>query len=134
MKDLLQILATYWPSLAILCLSAIPAAYQHAHDHGKLKGWGPIYGFFGQKQYMRKYRIERYMNDGTPIWDKTPAFWGSTTIFSLVTDCYHASQALMRILMSLSVTLAISAPWWAVIAIWWTYAAIHAFFYKILSK
>src|SRR6478736_10374522 len=100
MKDLLQILATYWPSLALLCLSAIPAAYMHVHDHGKLKGWGKPYGFFGWNQQVRKYKWE-----GNVVTDQ-PAFWGSTTFLIFLTDCYHASQALMRILMSLSVTLA----------------------------
>lgn len=83
-------------------------------------------GFFGTTQWMRKYK---YVNNV-----RMPAFLGSTTIFVAYTDAYHASQALMRILMSLSVTLAIGAPWWAIIAIWWTYAGVHAAFYKILSR
>lgn len=118
----------FWPSLALLCLSAIPAAYMHSHDHGKLKYWGHRDGFFGDNQWVRKWKKNTYI----PY--SKPAFWGSTTIFSVVTDAYHASQALMRILMSLSITLAISAPWWAVIAIWWTYAGVHALFYKLLSR
>lgn len=122
-----------WPSLLLLALSAVPAAYQHVHDHGKLKDNGKPTSFFGIEQWKRKYlRHGQYL---TMVYGKEfPAFWGSTTIFSLLTDAYHASQALMRILMSLSVTLAIGAPWWAVIAIWWTYAGIHALFYKLLSR
>lgn len=139
MKDLLLILSAHWPSLLLLSLSAIPAALMHAHDHGKFEGWGKPTGFFGSKQWTRKYKSNPAgANIGVVMADKegnlVPAFWGSTTIFSLFTDAYHASQALMRILMSLSVTLAVSAPWWAVIAIWWTYAGIHALFYKLLSK
>lgn len=126
---------SYWPSLALLCLSAIPAAYMHVHDHGKLKGWGKEDGFFGKKQWLRKWKRDAsgvVMTDkkGNPI----PAFLFSDTILSWLTDGYHSSQALMRILMSLSVTLAIGAPWWSVIAIWWTYAGVHAAFYKLLSR
>jgi hypothetical protein len=99
----------------------------HAHDHGKLKGWGPPEGFFGWNQQARKYKWDgRYK-----LGEKFP---GSTTFLIMFVDAYHASQALMRILMSLSVTLAISAPWWAVIAIWWTYAGVNAAFYKLLSR
>jgi hypothetical protein len=123
---------SHWPSLLLLALSAIPAAYMHAHDHGKLKGCGKFEGFFGIYQYRRKWK--KKVDPKTGILTQEPAFWGSTTIFSLFTDAYHASQALMRILISLSITLAIGAPWWAVIAIWWTYAGVHALFYKILSR
>src|SRR5690349_9546155 len=119
-------LISHWPSLLLLALSAVPASYMHVHDHGKLRDNGRPTSFFGIRQSMRKYR--KFASG--PIEDM-PAFWGSTTIFVFITDAYHASQALMRILMSLSVTLAISAPWWAVIAIWWTYAGIHAAFYKL---
>lgn len=127
MKDLFHILATFWPSLALLCLSAIPAAYMHAHDHGKMKGWGKPSGFFGWNQQSRKYKRD---NNGRQL----PAFWGSTTFFVALTDAYHASQALMRILMSLSVILAIGAPWRAFLVVWLAYATVHAIFYKLLSK
>jgi hypothetical protein len=103
----------------------------HVKDHGKLRWFSKAGdGFFGEYQHERKYKImpNNYRS-------KTePAFWGSTTIFVAYTDAYHASQALMRILMSLSITLAIGAPCWSVIAIWWTYAGVHALFYKILSR
>lgn len=125
-------LISHWPSLLLLALSAVPAAYMHAHDHGKLKGWGRAEGFFGIYQWRRKYKF--ITDKQTGLVREVPAFWGSDTVFPALTDCYHASQAVMRILMSLSVTLAIGAPWWAVIAIWWTYAGIHALFYKLLSR
>lgn len=127
MKDLLSILSAHWPSLLLLALSAVPAAYMHCHDHGKLKGWGPPEGFFGWNQQARKYKWQGRHNLGE-------AFPGSTTFLIFLTDFYHTCQLVMRILMSLSVTLAMNAPWWAVIAIWWTYAGIHALFYKLLSK
>lgn len=116
----------HWPSLLLLALSAVPASFMHAHDHGRFNGWGDPYGFFGRKQDLRKYK-----NRGINL---IPAFWGSTTFLVALTDAYHASQALMRILMSLSITLEIGTPWWTVIAIWWTYAGIHAAFYKLLSR
>jgi hypothetical protein len=134
-----ELILSNWPSLALLCLSAIPAALMHAHDHGKWEGWGKPTGFFGSKQWTRKYKSNPAgANIGVVMADKegnlVPAFWGSTTIFSLFTDSYHASQALMRILMSLSITLAISAPWWSFMLIWVAYATVHAAFYKILSR
>lgn len=128
-----------WPSLLLLALSAVPAAYMHFHDHSDVKGWGKADGFFGPKQWTRKYkRNSRGAALGIVMADSkgslVPAFWGSTTFLVALTDAYHASQALMRVLMSLSVTLAMSVPWWSVIAIWWTYAGVHALFYKILSR
>lgn len=128
MKDLLLILEEHWLSILLLGLSAIPAAYMHCHDHGKLKGWGEPWGFFGWNQQVRKYKW-----DGNVVTDQ-PAFWGSTTIFVMVTDAYHASQAFMRILMSLSLTLAIGAPWYFAGLIWAIYAMIHAIGYKLLSR
>jgi hypothetical protein len=121
-------LISHWPSLLLLALSAVPASYMHVHDHGKLPRRGRADGFFGWNQQVRKYKWVGDFNTGEP------AFWGSETFLIMFVDAYHASQALMRILMSLSVTLAMNAPWWAVITIWWTYAGIHALFYKLLSR
>lgn len=128
MKDLLTIIQSYWTSILLLGLSAIPASYMHCHDHGKLKGWGKPWGYFGWNQQVRKYKWQ-----GDTVTDQ-PAFWGSTTIFVTVTDFYHTCQALMRFLMSLSITMAIVAPWWYAGGIWLIYATIHAIFYKLLSR
>jgi hypothetical protein len=136
----------FWPSLALLCLSAIPAAYMVLHDTGKARWFGDKLSFFGEKQYLRKYKRDPYFTINE--WVKAPdtwyyrffkikykeAFLFSATFLVSFVDAYHSSQLVMRILMSLSITLAISAPWWAVIAIWWTYAGVHALFYKILSQ
>lgn len=139
MKDLLLILQEHWLSILLLGLSAIPASFMHVHDHGKWKGRGKPAGFFGVHQWTRKYkRNARGAEIGVVMADVEgnliPAFWGSTTIFVMVTDAYHASQALMRILMSLSLTLSIGAPWYFAGLIWAIYATIHWLFYKLLSR
>ena len=127
MKHLLQTLITFWPSILLLGLSAIPAAYMHSHDHGKLKGPKDD-GFFGWFQSERKYKK---VNG----WRSTnPSFWGSTTFLVFLTDAYHASQAIMRLLMSLSITLAIGAHWWFAGVTWFIYATIHWAGYKLLSR
>lgn len=128
MKDLISILSAHWPSLLLLALSAVPACYMHVHDHGKLRWFTKGYtSFAGKEQWRRKFKYQG------PT-DTTPAFFGSTTFLVALTDLYHASQALMRILMSLSITLAIGAPWYWFLLIWGAYATIHALFYKLLSR
>lgn len=149
MKDLLLILSAHWPSLLLLALSAIPAAYQHLHDHGKLMSIGRPGGFFSSLQWTRKYKLATMDPDDAymGLFRTAPDNWYyrffkikyqerfplSATLLSLFTDAYHSSQALMRILMSLSITLAMNAPWWAFLVVWVAYATIHAAFYKILS-
>lgn len=129
MKYLLLILQEHWLSILLLGLSAIPAAYMHSKDHGKLLWFSKgLNSFFGLEQHNRKYKNYNIGNQ------KIPAFWGSTTIFVAYTDAYHASQALMRLLMSLSLTLAIGANWWFAGAIWFIYATIHWAGYKLLSR
>lgn len=121
-------LISNWPSLLLLALSAVPACYMHAHDHGKLRWFtkGDT-SFAGKEQWRRKFKYRGRT-------DTTPAFFGSTTFLVALTDLYHASQALMRILISLSVTLAIGAPWWSFLLIWVAYATVHAAGYKLLSR
>lgn len=146
--QLLEILSRFWPSLLLLALSAVPAAYQHAHDHGKIKDIGRPGGFFSTLQWVRKYKAAEFSEAYMGLFRYAPDNWyyrffkikyqerfpGSATFFITIVDAYHASQALMRILMSLSITLAISAPWWTCLLIWAAYATVHWAFYKLLSR
>lgn len=143
---ILETLSSGWPSLLLLALSAVPASYMHAKDHGKLKGLGRAGGFFSNQQDMRKWMPEPGFKN--ILFTPAPNTWYyrffklaykekfplSATFLVLYTDAYHASQALMRILMSLSITLAMNVPWWWAGLIWAAYATVHAIFYKLLSR
>lgn len=147
------ILSENWLSLALLCVSAIPAAYMVLHDTGKARWFGYDKGFFGKMQYTRKYAdySAGYMivgNVSAKIYDPAPdnwyyrffkieykeAFLFSATFLVSFVDAYHTSQLICRILMSLSLTLAIGAPWYFAGVIWVIYATIHWLFYKLLSR
>jgi len=162
MKHLLQTLIDFWPSILLLGISAIPAAYMVLHDTGKAKWFGDPYGYFGEQQWIRKYKSggEYTFQDpgsSTTKWiavrsgtmpTLAPDTWYyrffklkyeewflfSATFLISFTDCYHTSQLICRVLMSLSITLAISAHWWFAVVIWALYATVHAIGYKLLSR
>ena len=138
--QLLHILATYWPSLALLCLSAPFYAYCALHDEGKLKGWGPDEGFFGNNQYRRKYK-KTYPRLAPNTWYyrffKLPykeTYPLSATILAWTTDGYHLFQLVWKALIIDSMAILTPWPWTVFLSGFSAFTFVFALFYKLLSR
>lgn len=144
---------SYWPSLALLCLSAPFYAYCALHDEGKLHGFGPDEGFFGFNQYRRKYKsvpreIGGWVVAGQTSAIKAPDTWYyrffklkykekfpfSATFLAFLTDGYHLFQLIWKALVIDSMAILTPWPWTVFLSGFSAFTFVFALFYKLLSR
>ena len=99
--------------VALLALAGVGRAFSDAQAHGstRLTAWFPRWA--GPHSWANKYR------NGDPA--QGPAFWGSTTLFVLATDCWH----LMNAVTGAALDAAVLVAGWPVYR-WYAVAAIVA--------
>jgi len=130
---------SYWPSLALLCLSAPFYAYCALHDEGKLKGWGHETGFFGFNQYLRKYARVYKTRPNTWYYrffkvKYKEAYPLSATILAWTTDGYHLFQLIWKAIVIDSMAILTPWPWTVFLSGFSAFTFVFALFYKLLSR